>query len=84
MNNVKRCTDESEQDYEEDVFGYNPLTPPPVKLQGAGENKSKNKFNLTIPSDIKKLQKFKEDKENLCSWWKSKRCFLVRNQKILI
>ena len=44
------------------------------------------KFNLTIPSDIKKLQKaFKKDKKQLYVVGGSVRdTFLVKNQKILI
>ena len=54
----ERLPNESEQDYRRRCFGYNPLTPPPAGLQRLGENKpTRTKFNLTIPSDIKKLQK---------------------------
>jgi len=58
---------ESEQDFRRRCFGYNPLTPPPAGLQRLGEIKAtRTKFNLTIPSDIKKLQKaFKKDKKQL-------------------
>ena len=63
----ERLPNESEQDYRRRCFGYNPLTPPPAGLQRLGENKAtRTKFNLTIPSDIKKLQKaFKKDKKQL-------------------
>ena len=63
----ERLPNESEQDYRRRCFGYNPLTAPPAGLQRLGENKAtRTKFNLTIPSDIKKLQKaFKKDKKQL-------------------
>ena len=54
----ERLPNESEQDYRRRCFGYNPLTPPPAGLQRLGENKAtRTKFNLSIPSDIKKLQR---------------------------
>ena len=63
----KRLPNESEQDYRNRCFGYDPLTPPPAGLQRLGENKAtRTKFNLTVPSDIKKLQKaFKKNKKQL-------------------
>ena len=54
---------------------------------GLDENKAtRTKFNLTIPSDIKKLQKaFKKDKKQLYVVGGAVRdTFLVKNQKILI
>tara|TARA_Y100001972_G_scaffold10327_1_gene11267 strand:- start:1876 stop:7416 length:5541 start_codon:yes stop_codon:yes gene_type:complete len=58
---------ESEQDFRRRCFGYNPLTPPPAGLQRLGENKAtRTKFNLSVPADIKKLQKaFKKNKKEL-------------------
>jgi tRNA nucleotidyltransferase/poly(A) polymerase len=63
----KRLPNESEQAYRNRCFGYDPLTPPPAGLQRLGENKAtRTKFSLSVPSDIKKLQKaFKKNKKQL-------------------
>ena len=50
----KRLPNESEQDYRNRCFGYNPLTPPPAGLQRMGESKeSKNMDSIEqLISDI--------------------------------
>ena len=58
----KRLPNESEQDYRNRCFGYDPLTPPPAGLQRLGENTLK----LKVPSDIIKIQKaFKKNGKKL-------------------
>jgi hypothetical protein len=59
----KRLPNESEQDYRNRCFGYDPLTPPPAGLQRLGESKN---LKLRIPSDIIKIQKgFKKNGKKL-------------------
>ena len=58
----KRLPNESEQDYRNRCFGYDPLTPPPAGLQRLGEGTLK----LRVPSDIVKIQKgFKKNGKKL-------------------